>query len=83
MINHLYAQGYFGKPPEGFVLVPIEPTERMIMAAIPNAGEWIGHPEASEQSKTRWLNSHRAPICDKYKAMIKAAQEGGKDANNN
>jgi hypothetical protein len=53
------------------VVVPREPTEEMIQAAMPTA--FIGHPEAKEESKARWFLSHRLSLIEKYKLMIAAA----------
>lgn len=53
------------------VIVPREPTEAMIDAAMPKA--FIGHLEASEESKTRWFASHRRALVENYKAMLAAA----------
>ena len=66
-IDHLASQGYLRTPdtiPEGYVLVPIEPTEEMLKKGYMwrNTGDEEKDQAAMKQSI--------------YKAMIKAAQEG-------
>jgi hypothetical protein len=56
-----------------WALVPIDPTKAMLDAVTPSRGEWIGHPEAKEDSITRWINSHRSKADQTYRAMIAAA----------
>lgn len=58
-----------------FVLVPKEPTTAMLDAATPSRNEWIGHPEAKEDSITRWINAHRSKAQQVYKTMIAAAPQ--------
>ncbi len=62
-----------------YVRVPREPTEEMIEAAMPKA--FIGHPEASAESKFRWFRSHRLALIEHYKAMLSSApgQPEGKE----
>jgi hypothetical protein len=64
-----------------WVYVPREPTREMIEAACPTINEWIGHPEASEQSKKRWYDSHLEARREQYKTMISAAPVQGGSKN--
>jgi len=59
--------------PDGWVMVPKEPTPEMLDAATPPASEWIGHPEARPESIERWRRSHREAAGDRYRVMISAA----------
>lgn len=59
------------QPPEGWILVPKEPTEEMIKAVMPT--EFIGHPEVSEERKRRWFFNHEEARRDDYKKLIAAA----------
>lgn len=60
--NHLNANGYLGVP-EGFALLPIEPTEEMVKAGV----------KAFNSTPTDDMQNSKA-IDNEYKAMIKAAQ---------
>lgn len=63
-INELEAKGHLTAIPEGYALVPIEPTEKMLV----NVGTMEGYDGANGQAD----NDH----IEWYKAMIAAAQEG-------
>lgn len=59
--------------PDGWVMVPREPTQEMIEAATPGASEWIGHPEAKPASIERWRQGHRKAARRIYRSIISAA----------
>ena len=59
--------------PEGWVLVPKEPTPEMLFAATSPESYWIGHPEAPPESIERWRQCHREDAARKYRSMISAA----------
>ena len=59
--------------PDGRVMVPRDPTPKMLDAATPPASEWIGHPEAKPESIERWRQGHREDAERKYRSMISAA----------
>src|SRR5690606_22731887 len=59
--------------PDGWVMVPRNPTSKMLDAATPPASEWIGHPEEKPESIERWRQGHREDAERKYRSMISAA----------
>jgi|SRR5690606_21932681 len=59
--------------PDGWVMVPKEPTPEMLDAATPPESEWIGHKWAKPGSFERWRQGHREDAERKYRSMISAA----------
>src|SRR5690606_32818210 len=59
--------------PEGWVMVPKEPTPEMLDAATPPESDWIGHKWAKPGSFERWRQGHREEAERKYRSMISAA----------
>lgn len=70
--------------PEGYALMPIEPTIEMRKAANMAYMDWVslGDKERDEQLSGEWrpvvFSEPSFTHADSYKAMIEAAQKGGK-----
>lgn len=48
----------------------MEPSEGMIAAVTPAVSDWIGHPEAPEESKQRWCRGYADAAIQRFKSMV-------------
>lgn len=81
-IEPLYLGSQPAAVPDGWVMVPKEPTPEMLFAATSPESYWIGHPEAPPESIERWRQCHRADAARKYRSMISAAPAAPTDGGN-